>query len=104
MKVPVPLMEPCPVLSSAMKQTGSTTVNVPIGVATLHGLLTKVALKTLLELVPVAVMVHLPCIFVVEVELPLLDDPQLDNDMTTDSEASITNSFLIKFLLNCVKL
>jgi len=66
MKVPVPLMEPCPVLSSAMKQVGPTTVKVPMGVTTLHGLLTKVTLKTLLELVPVAVMVQLPWMFVVE--------------------------------------
>src|SRR5580704_323355 len=103
MKLPVPVMEPCPVLSSAMKQAGPSTVKVPIGVATLHGLPTRVTSKILLEPpASVAVMTQLPGMFVELGPDCLLLDPQLDNNVPTNSKANTANgakSFFIRLLL-----
>lgn len=38
---PVPVIEPCPLLLLAIKQTGPCTEKVPTGVVTLHGLETN---------------------------------------------------------------
>jgi hypothetical protein len=67
MNCPVPDIEPCPVLSSAMKQLGPCTVKVPTGVATLHWLEIRVTEK-LLELDPtsVVVIVQAPGICILE--------------------------------------
>jgi hypothetical protein len=61
-----------------------------MGVATLHGLLTSVTLKTLpAEPGSVAVMAQVPCMFVeVEFEFWLLLDPQLDSRMPINSRPS----------------
>jgi hypothetical protein len=83
-------MEPCPELSSAIKQVGPVTVKVPMGVATLHGLLTRVTVKTLPDVpVSVAVMIQFPAnAVVVWLPLPLLLllDPQLANKAATTSK------------------
>jgi hypothetical protein len=104
MKLPVPLMDPCPVLSSAMKQAGPCTVNVPMGVATLQALVTSVTLKTLLPKPgSAAVMAQVPCMLV-DVEfagwLPLLLlDPQLNNNVPIDSKTNTAISFFITLIL-----
>jgi hypothetical protein len=68
----VPEIDPCPVLSSAMKQFGPSTVNVPTGVATLHWLATKLTENMLgFEPTSFAVIVHAPRIWVPEAESPL---------------------------------
>ncbi len=82
-------------LLSAMKQVGPATVNVPIGVVTVHGLETTDAWKVVLPPVPFdATIVQLPWI---EVEVCFDELPQ----PTMNSRNTSRKGFIASLLIFC---